>query len=100
MCCQNHLFTIKNLVTFLFFPFFLSYTTYIMSAKLKQLLKRSAVLLEPQDRESLPIVGKDAEQLLKHFAAQSERIQASKEQQAKAYIHVHIHKEKLLIYNI
>ncbi|KAL4205897.1 hypothetical protein CU097_012532 [Rhizopus azygosporus] len=56
-----------------------------MSAKLKQLLKRSAVLLEPQDRESLPIVGKDAEQLLKHFAAQSERIQASKEQQAKAH---------------
>lgn len=86
MCCQNHLFTIKNLVTFLFFPFFLSflYNIYIMSAKLKQLLKRSAVLLEPQDRESLPIVGKDAEQLLKHFAAQSERIQASKEQQAKA----------------
>ncbi|ORE01528.1 NIC-domain-containing protein [Rhizopus microsporus var. microsporus] len=56
-----------------------------MSAKLKQLLKRSAVLLEPQDRESLPIVGKDAEQLLKHFAAQSEKIQASKEQQAKAH---------------
>lgn len=85
MCCQDHLFTIKNLVTFLFFPSFLFlYNIYIMSAKLKQLLKRSAVLLEPQDRESLPIVGKDAEQLLKHFAAQSERIQASKEQQAKA----------------
>jgi hypothetical protein len=55
-----------------------------MSTKLKQLLKRSEVLSLTQDQTGIPIVGNDFERLARQVKAGNEKIQYTKEQQAKA----------------
>ncbi|KAG1053251.1 hypothetical protein G6F43_004655 [Rhizopus delemar] len=56
-----------------------------MSTKLKQLLKRSEVLSLTQDQTGIPIVGNDFERLARQVKAGNEKIQYTKEQQAKAH---------------